>query len=64
MALLQQLAETFAQLAETGNDAELEEALDLCLGFTDRLMRERNDEPLAELSESGSTQKNPIRWLN
>jgi hypothetical protein len=62
---LQRLAKAFAELAETGNDAELEKALDMCLSFADTLGREPNiDETFAELPECGGTTSNPVRRLN
>jgi hypothetical protein len=68
---LQQLAEVFAELAQiaelaqTGNEEELISALDLCLGFADRVVHDYNvDEMLAKLSESDKTERTPIRRLN
>ena len=65
MSPLQQLAEVFAELAQTGNEEELISALDLCLGFADRIVDDYNvDEMLAKLSESDKTERTPIRRLN
>jgi hypothetical protein len=62
---LQRLADAFAELAETGNDAELEKALDLCLEFADTVMPEPNiDEAFAELRERNGTKRNPVRRIN
>ena len=52
MSPLQQLAGAFAELAQTGNDDELISALDLCLGFADKIVHDCNvDEMLAKLSD-------------
>ena len=63
MKPLHRLAKALAELAETGNYAELEKALDLCLRFADTIGREPNDETFAELPESG-TKRSPVRLLN
>jgi len=44
MSALQQLAEAFAELAETGNNIELKMALALCCGFADKIVRDRDIE--------------------
>jgi hypothetical protein len=38
---LRRLAVLFAELAEAADDIELDRALGLCLGFADRLIRDR-----------------------
>jgi hypothetical protein len=65
MSPLQRLADALSELAETGNDAELEEALGLCLGFADIVMPEPNiDEAFAELRERSETKISPVRRIN
>ena len=66
MNALQRLAETFAELSETGNDTELESALELCLGFADRITHNRGDkdDSLKELREPDETERNSVRRLN
>jgi len=66
MNALQRLAETFAELAENGNDSELENALELCLGFADRIAHNRSDNggSLTELRVPGATERNSVRRLN
>ena len=62
MSPLERLAETLTELAETGNDADLEGALGLCLGFSDMVMHELNIDP--DLRERERTEQDPIRRLN
>ena len=62
MSPLQRLAEAMAELAETANDAELEGALGLCLGFSDMAMHELNIDP--DPGEPERTEQVPIRRLN
>ena len=66
MKALQRLAETFAELAENGNDTELENALELCLGFADRITHNcgDNDDSLKELREPSATERKSVRRLN
>ena len=65
MNALQRLAETFAELAENGNDTELENALELCIGFADRITHNvDNDNSLTKLREPGGTERNPVRRFN
>jgi hypothetical protein len=63
---LQRLARLFAELADAGNDVEVERALDLCLGFADRIIHERNiEEALAQLlREPEQIAGNPLQLLN
>ena len=64
MSPLDRLAEAFAELAETGNDVELEKALGLCLGFADTIVPEPDiDEAFAELPERSGI-KSPARQIN
>ena len=64
MNALQRLAETFAELAENGNDSDLENALELCLGY--RITHNRSDDggSLTELRVPGATERNSVRRLN
>jgi hypothetical protein len=43
MSRLQALARALNDLADKANDSELENALELCLGFADRITVERLD---------------------
>jgi hypothetical protein len=62
---LQRLADVLAELAQTGNDAELEEALGLCLVFADIVMPEPNiDELFAELRERSETKTSAVRRIH
>ena len=54
MSRLQLLAMALNDLADKANDSELENALELCLGFADRITVERLDghEPIVEPRET------------
>jgi hypothetical protein len=43
MSYLMKLASTLRDIAEECTKSEIEEALDLCMGFADRVTRERED---------------------
>jgi hypothetical protein len=43
MSLLMKLAETLRDIVEEGSKSEIEQALGLCMGFADRVRRERED---------------------
>jgi hypothetical protein len=54
---LMQLAELLRDIAEENSMSEIEQALDLCTGFADRVSREREDaaEDLESLGQSIAT---------
>lgn len=43
MSHLMKLAETLRDIAEESSKSEIEQALGLCMGFADRVSRERED---------------------
>ena len=45
MSHLMKLAETLRDIAEESSKSEIEQALGLCMGFADRVSREREDAP-------------------
>jgi hypothetical protein len=65
MSPLQRLADALAELAETGDAAELAKALGLCLGFADTIMREADiDEAFAEGRERSETKTSAVRRIS
>jgi hypothetical protein len=63
---LQQLAVLFAEFAEAADDLEVDRALELCLGFGDRIICDREvEERIVELlRDSERTERNPLQRTN